>query len=477
MENKHNILIISDIHLGGDINHNKGDSPAFMKFDLAERELIRFLEYHTLFRRNGLPWRLIINGDLIDFLAICLPIPKIKSKKDRKGTCRRITIQDQRSSWIACKKMAAATQRLQAFFAALAKFLNAGHKVELIAGNHDAEFQWIEVQTMFREAIKEQWSKEYENVDLDNQITFHPWFYYEKDLLWVEHGHLHDKTCSFESVFAGTADDNAIIGNIDALSVRLVINQIPGALYVKDTWSFFGYLSWGFELGIKDALKLVRAYCVFSFVSLMRWKNTNRSVVVANKKRRHDNELKDLSVQWNIPTETLLKLDANRQQPVFFSLWPLMQVLMLDKLLFLISMIVFVLLFVQTIGWIMTGLYVASATMLFHLFNYLIERKQEPDLNKLLIRMSGNILTQIQTKYIVFGHTHIPLIENFNIDNQSKTYINGGTWFPSEPPGLLHCFTYVSLLVDAPMTLCQWRGGEVHTVTPERDWYLSNTKN
>ena len=73
--------------------------------------------------------------------------------------------------------------------------------------------------------------------------------------------------------------------------------------------------------------------------------------------------------------------------------------------------------------------------------------------------------------------SHIPLIENFNIDNQSKTYINGGTWFPSEPPGLLHCFTYVSLLVDAPMTLCQWRGGEVHTVTPERDWYLSNTKN
>src|SRR5262245_10810948 len=66
-----NILLISDLHLGEDIK------PATRMGQLRhmvmlERELLAFLSHYTKVRHDGRPWRLVVNGDMVDFLAVCL---------------------------------------------------------------------------------------------------------------------------------------------------------------------------------------------------------------------------------------------------------------------------------------------------------------------------------------------------------------------------------------------------------------------
>src|SRR5688572_5672617 len=68
---KQNLLIISDLHLGEDIK------PAtrmgqLRHMVLLERELEAFLAHYSKVRHDGRPWRLVVNGDMVDFLAVCL---------------------------------------------------------------------------------------------------------------------------------------------------------------------------------------------------------------------------------------------------------------------------------------------------------------------------------------------------------------------------------------------------------------------
>src|SRR5688572_19041346 len=68
-----NILILSDLHLGEDVKPQAPVSVTYLRY-LArlEKELESFLEHYTRSRHDGRPWRLIINGDMVDFMSVCL---------------------------------------------------------------------------------------------------------------------------------------------------------------------------------------------------------------------------------------------------------------------------------------------------------------------------------------------------------------------------------------------------------------------
>ena len=66
---KFNILVISDIHLGEYSKEHERIDYIKHSYNL-DRELCEFLEYYSNKRIEGKPWRLVINGDLVDFLAV-----------------------------------------------------------------------------------------------------------------------------------------------------------------------------------------------------------------------------------------------------------------------------------------------------------------------------------------------------------------------------------------------------------------------
>src|SRR5262245_15351699 len=69
-----NLLILSDLHLGEDLK--PATKLGFLRHvRILERELEAFLRHYTRSRLDSRPWRLIINGDMVDFLAVCL-IPR-----------------------------------------------------------------------------------------------------------------------------------------------------------------------------------------------------------------------------------------------------------------------------------------------------------------------------------------------------------------------------------------------------------------
>ena len=63
--NAHNLLVLSDVHLGSDlVQHARPGAPARGKAGLRrDRELVALLDWYRERPRGGRPWRLVIAGD------------------------------------------------------------------------------------------------------------------------------------------------------------------------------------------------------------------------------------------------------------------------------------------------------------------------------------------------------------------------------------------------------------------------------
>jgi len=64
-ERPHNLLAVSDLHFGCDLK--PGARPMRRGFD---GQFAAFLDFHAANRKDRKPWRLILNGDIVDFVAI-----------------------------------------------------------------------------------------------------------------------------------------------------------------------------------------------------------------------------------------------------------------------------------------------------------------------------------------------------------------------------------------------------------------------
>src|SRR5215510_7671797 len=123
----HNVLIISDLHLGEDLKPAT-KSGYLHHVPLLEQQLESFLAHYRRFRRDGRPWELIVNGDMVDFISVCLfpcedsdpgfdPEDRIYGLGTRRGDARR--------------KMQRVLERHPGVFRALAAFVGAGNKLSV----------------------------------------------------------------------------------------------------------------------------------------------------------------------------------------------------------------------------------------------------------------------------------------------------------------------------------------------------------
>src|SRR5689334_321198 len=79
-ERRANLLIISDLHLGEDLRPGLG-AGSLKHMVRLERELENFFLHYTSTRLGNRPWRLVINGDMVDFLGVCLLPSKAEIEK------------------------------------------------------------------------------------------------------------------------------------------------------------------------------------------------------------------------------------------------------------------------------------------------------------------------------------------------------------------------------------------------------------
>ncbi|MCA0374481.1 MAG: metallophosphoesterase [Gemmatimonadetes bacterium] len=169
--------VISDLHLGGVYP----DAEAAAKGDRGFRictnvpGLVRFVDALTARPRGGdgsPAIELIINGDLVDFLA--------ESNSDGKGWSA-FTHEPQE----AVRKFEAIVERDRTFFDALARFLARGHRLVILLGNHDIELWLPPVRDALARAVGAHAGSDY-------VLVPGPEAYLVGDAL-IEHGNRYDR--------------------------------------------------------------------------------------------------------------------------------------------------------------------------------------------------------------------------------------------------------------------------------------------
>src|SRR5207302_2728230 len=195
----HNLIAISDLHLGADLKPGaRRPAPAAAAID---RHLVEFFDHYATRHREGKPWRLVLDGDIVDFVAVTVTPDPGQEPFEIRAEERQFGLANEESKCIW--KLRRVFERHSAIFDALARFVQAGNSVSLIRGNHDAEFSWPGVKVEFKRLLADR-----ANLAgparrrFERQVTFHDWFYLEPGFLYVEHGNAHDPYCMPEHFLA-----------------------------------------------------------------------------------------------------------------------------------------------------------------------------------------------------------------------------------------------------------------------------------
>ncbi len=159
-------FIVSDLHLGA------GDYLDDFDQDESFKGLL-----DDISRRRGS--ELIINGDFIDFVAVTL-------EKESTRPFSRLGCTEEES----LRKLERVLEAHASFFAALRQFMEKGHRVVLVPGNHDVDIFWPKVRDRLVDELGRPGSQ---------QFHFESSGTYKAGGLYVEHGNQYYADSVFEN--------------------------------------------------------------------------------------------------------------------------------------------------------------------------------------------------------------------------------------------------------------------------------------
>ncbi|CAN5726278.1 hypothetical protein BH11MYX3_BH11MYX3_36740 [soil metagenome] len=448
-----NILVVSDLHFGEELLPGASGERRHA-VDLGSSNFREFLRYHTVRRRDGRPWRLVIAGDLFDFMSVMVPsLPERPAK-----TADERTYGLHRGVASGVERLKRICEIHRPLLADLGTFAAAGHQVDIIVGNHDIELLAPEVVA----ELMAQLAGAGATAKALARIHVVPWFIYVPGLVWIEHGHVYDEGCSFEFNLAPMdPKDGWLIYNADYAAVRYLGSAVPDLdPHGIEEWSFWGYMRYAMGQGLGHMGKLWLAYGRF-VKSLFVARGLHRSFKRRDRRRReHRARLTQVAADGGIPLDTASAIDRLSRTPLTVSARRLGRMLMLDRFGLGLGVVVAVLLLLiflpvmwALLGSALVSLIAAGITRWLgqHMVTSQLPMRAVPQrLRKL-----------IDAPVVVFGHTHDPRWQRLR---SGGVYINCGTWLPATRPGLRRSFTHAFISPSAtggpPLAeIRQWREG------------------
>jgi len=480
---EHNLLVVSDLHLGEDLRPGGTNVSYLRHLVRLERELDQFLRHHIVNRLDNRPWRLVVNGDMVDFMSMKI-LPDPTAEQAGSAVAEHDPDDDRLyglgfSERAAQKKMERVIVRHQAVFRALGDFVGAGNELVIVVGNHDVEFHYPMVQRTFVEWLcglsAGAGADEEERQRFSARVQFCPWFYYRPDRIYIEHGHQFDEYCSFDYQLH-PAPMNQVTSEIAlppanankkpakrrrgksrfALSMahsgmRYFANQLPEYdPHVAEHWGVVNYFRWAKGLGLKGLARISYLY------GLLVWKVVEAWYAMRNadsdRKKIHLDRLRALSRTWRITEDKLHALAALHRVPVTRRFFGVLRALFLDRVLLSgVSLGVALGLASGLHG--MARLWAPLALLAGTLaLNDVLGRLRLESSAQKLRSVPKLVHALLGAPLIVFGHSHEP--ERVALAN-GAVYFNTGTW-ASEDARL--CFTHLVVTGDGA-ELRQWRDG------------------
>ena len=460
-ERPHNLLAISDLHLGCDLRAgNKLDKPRPTDAPLAS-----FLEFHARHRQDQKPWRLILNGDIVDFVAITLlPKEPVSFEISAEERALGLAPTEPKCVW----KLRRTAERHPAVFDALAHFVHRGNSVHIIRGNHDSEWRWPGVQEEFRRILAERSGAPRRKID--RLVEFHDWFYLEPGFFYAEHGHAHDHYSVHSDFFSAHNDDAEIKLPLSSKVLRYFVNRYTEQVEVADdvdAWGLREYLDWVLKAG--NPLRVAADYFVMVFrviypmvrqslrISRAFARAADKALAPAVDRDAH---VRQLLAKFQGTDKQAQQLAEIASRPAEQSLFESMQLFYLDRMLLaVISLCTAVAAAHAAHGVWAKGGVLTLIGVAFAALNAALGARRRTDAHPMLQEAARRVAQVFDVKYIVMGHSHRAVEEA--VGNGAR-YFNLGSWTPGRSrEGFPHV-----VVAGGSAELRRWKGPGIVELEP-----------
>jgi UDP-2,3-diacylglucosamine pyrophosphatase LpxH len=421
-------VVVSDLHLSAGYDERAGTYNRNEDF-FYDGAFARFLVH--LERRaegEGRRWRLVLLGDLLDFLQVELgPPPPADRELD---TSEATTL----------RKLERIALGHGEFFAALGRFAAAGFPVDVVVGNHDIELLRPATQRRFVELVVARSGCP----GAADAISFHPWIYLVPGLLYAEHGHQYDDVNSFltqlEPFLDG--DPDRIDLPLGSYFVGHLFNRIeaidPFADNVKPATS---YLLWALQTHPLRVLWTLGAHMRLLVAVLMRSRDLGPAERRARRERYHRQTLPSYAASVGLRPETAVAIDRLAAVPAMVTKRRQLQALLLRPIVGFLPVLAALLAVYTALARLGRGprsfaLFAAGVGGLLARERSALRPATEEAgyLHRAALGIHGLLEKEGKAAVAyVFGHSHTA--EQFPLTRADRPpyYLNSGTWTPSVP--------------------------------------------
>jgi UDP-2,3-diacylglucosamine pyrophosphatase LpxH len=421
-------LIVSDTHLSDVEEHADGwkrfKSAAFLR-DEDFRDLIgRFLAEHD--PNDELV--LVLNGDIFDFCITTLVPDDPPWPLRRRERTRGLEPTEAKAAW----KLERILEQHPAFLSALVSFMEQGHRVIYVLGNHDHELHWASVQRVLVRALHAHASAS-ARVIPEQPILFEPWFYYDPDGLYVEHGHQYDIYSSFPHILSPTSrlDGEEIL----ALPLGGFSNR-----YLVSILGFFNPRSTDYICNLPGYFAHWLRFYAFSRRSILfGWFLGTAMVLVRVMRLRfglwrqaqcHARGVTETARRFGLSWLAVWQLDQLKPTPIYFRTFRIVREFWLDRVLLILGLLA------------LTGAgqalvpgplalrllpFVVGSTLLVWLYERSVATSGVFTVNEEAPGYAQAITELLPVKVVAMGHTHQPALVQLSPDS---FFVNTGTWAP-----------------------------------------------
>lgn len=458
------VYIVSDLHLSlgkpaGATTWSRLES--FFYDDVFERFIEGLIAEQEARGRGAV---FVLGGDIFDFLVIT-EVPEKEEALDRgivvTRDMRRVGLGS--SARHAAWKLASIIRGHPRFFAALGRWLIAGHRLVVVTGNHDAELYWERVRETLTEALLAEAEQQDPGVDLadaEARISYRQWFYHEPGRLYFEHGNQYEASNCLRYNLCPEASGRGQrgVGELDlpvgSLFVRYLFNSVRHRKpYVANMVSMEQYMSAVARLNLVEMLGVLFRRVPF-FVRALRAARLFERRDVQRYRRIHEYRLAELAEQEGLSGGALKRMQAARAMPDGMTKFHLAESILrpvVSKVLKYVLVAVLILFawflvfsLIQSTPFIASGLFgKASLTALLAvltviavlvLLNRFFSRLQEipSGVPPAFYDAARVIAKETGAPRVVMGHTH--LAEVRPLDDRGTVFANTGTWTALQGP-------------------------------------------
>ncbi|WP_420629595.1 hypothetical protein [Candidatus Leptofilum sp.] len=481
MAQKFNYLFLSDFHLSEGRNpangliHRNEDFFQDVPFAQFIAHHVKLSRRETAVEYHNIPWKLVINGDIFDFLQVVTLPPEgaelfgvkgVRSHADLRENDRKFGLGT--SSPEIVWKVTQIAKGHPIFFQALAWFMaQPGNELVLMKGNHDIELYWPDVQLRMRQLLQKAYEGWWETAvpndthallphfddlpealdleKLQKQVSFPPAFLYEPGLFYAEHG------CQFEpaNAFRNFEDPRLTITD-DFPDADKYIELPSGSLFVRYFFNDVEHIH-----PFADNMKPISRYVfwllrhapgeltTFLWTLLPQYLRARREV---NKKLKNREDKAPQQEMEDPFLKAIHDIQIHSRESVSSSTWQTVGRLV-GSLLLVLVVIALLFLAVRVVA---LGVYWPAiiAVLLALIFGYtasgMVQSLDDLLEGHYLFTGAGSIARLLNggthpgygsVRYFIFGHNHeanallLPPTDK-NRPNYRQWYVNTGAWVP-----------------------------------------------